>query len=218
MDQQSLNNVPIVFASLSLPSGFAWSDNAEVTVTSNEDGGGAVPATDFTVTTSGNTISISGLNFRDVLDDVNTPDTVEDPDILTEFTISIHDPDITALGTVKSGSYGVSSQYRTNPDRRIKDQTWVLSQPDLIDVEVTHSITWDSEDADTPSSGGSTFYTTGSTVTNVPTSDPVKAGYTFAGWWTGDNGTGVQVTNGTYTPSTPYGAITLYAKWTLVGA
>jgi uncharacterized repeat protein (TIGR02543 family) len=40
--------------------------------------------------------------------------------------------------------------------------------------------------------------------------DPVKAGYTFAGWWTGENGTGTEI-------SWPYvltGNATFHAKWT----
>ncbi len=40
-----------------------------------------------------------------------------------------------------------------------------------------------------------------------------KPGYVFAGWWTGDNGTGSQVTGGSTTVATDSDH-TLYAKWT----
>ena len=79
-----------------------------------------------------------------------------------------------------------------------------------------NAITWDDECADTPSSGGSSTYTTGSAITTIPAVDPTKAGYTFAGWWTGDNGIGTEVFDGTFTPSTPYGAVTFYAKWAAI--
>ena len=41
---------------------------------------------------------------------------------------------------------------------------------------------------------------------------PVRSGYAFAGWWTGDGGTGTQVTNNALVTATT--DQTLYAKWT----
>ena len=76
------------------------------------------------------------------------------------------------------------------------------------------AITWDDQGATTPSSGGSTTYAQGSAVSTIPSSDPVRDGFSFGGWWTGINGNGEQVTSGSYTPASPYSAITFYAKWT----
>jgi uncharacterized repeat protein (TIGR02543 family) len=77
-----------------------------------------------------------------------------------------------------------------------------------------NAITWDDQSPTTPSSGGSAFYTTFAAVATIPTVDPIKTGYSFGGWFTQTAGAGTQVTNGSYTPSTPYGAVTFYAKWT----
>jgi uncharacterized repeat protein (TIGR02543 family) len=41
---------------------------------------------------------------------------------------------------------------------------------------------------------------------------PIKIGFAFKGWYTTES-SGTQVTNGSYTPPSPYGAITLYAQW-----
>ncbi len=41
--------------------------------------------------------------------------------------------------------------------------------------------------------------------------DPTQSGYTFGGWFTGENGTGTEFTSATQVDST----ITVYAKWTL---
>jgi uncharacterized repeat protein (TIGR02543 family) len=50
----------------------------------------------------------------------------------------------------------------------------------------------------------------------IPPTPPIRTGYTFGGWFTGPAGSGVQVTDASYTPSAPYGTVTLYAKWTAV--
>jgi uncharacterized repeat protein (TIGR02543 family) len=77
----------------------------------------------------------------------------------------------------------------------------------------TYSITWDNQGADVRvSSGGSSSFTTGSAVATIPTTPPQKTGYTFAGWFT-SAASGSQVTNGSYIPASPYGNLTLYAKW-----
>jgi uncharacterized repeat protein (TIGR02543 family) len=81
-----------------------------------------------------------------------------------------------------------------------------------------NAITWDDQTPTTASSGGSSTYTTDLAVTTIPTTPPIKTGYTFGGWWTGTSGSGTQVTNGSYTPAAPYGSKTFYAKWTSSGS
>jgi len=76
-----------------------------------------------------------------------------------------------------------------------------------------YNISWDNQGADVRvSSGGSSNFTTGSAVATIPTTAPQKTGYTFVGWFTGAT-SGTQVTNGSYTPASPYGNLTFYAKW-----
>jgi uncharacterized repeat protein (TIGR02543 family) len=75
-----------------------------------------------------------------------------------------------------------------------------------------NAITYDGQDATTPASGGSTTYTTATAIAAIPTTAPLRTGYGFGGWFTASTG-GIRVTNGSYTPSTPFGAITLYARW-----
>lgn len=75
-----------------------------------------------------------------------------------------------------------------------------------------NSVTYDNQGATTPQSGGSTTYTTGSAIATIPTTAPLRTGFSFSGWYTASSG-GVQVTDGSYTPTTPYGTVTLYARW-----
>jgi uncharacterized repeat protein (TIGR02543 family) len=75
-----------------------------------------------------------------------------------------------------------------------------------------NAITYDGQGATTPASGGSTTYTTGTAIAAIPTSAPVRTGYGFGGWFTASTG-GIRVTNGSYIPTTPFGAITLFARW-----
>jgi uncharacterized repeat protein (TIGR02543 family) len=76
------------------------------------------------------------------------------------------------------------------------------------------SITWNNEGATTGSSGGSTTYAHGSAVASIPTTAPQKNGHTFIGWFTSAS-SGRQVTNGSYTPASPYGDLTFYAHWSV---
>jgi uncharacterized repeat protein (TIGR02543 family) len=78
----------------------------------------------------------------------------------------------------------------------------------------TYSVLYDDQSATTTSSGGTTLYAQGQSIPLIPTTPPVRTGYTFGGWFTGPAGSGVQVTNNSYTPLSPYGTVTLYAKWT----
>ena len=81
----------------------------------------------------------------------------------------------------------------------------------------TYAVTWnDSCPAVTTCTahiGGSSTYATTAAITSIPTTPPTATGYIFGGWFTQALGAGIQVTNGSYTPAAPYGAITLYAKW-----
>jgi len=78
---------------------------------------------------------------------------------------------------------------------------------------VTYNIIWDNQGADVRvSSGGSSNFTTGSAIATIPTTAPQKTGYTFVGWFTSAT-SGSQVTNSSYTPASPYGNLTFYARW-----
>ena len=76
-----------------------------------------------------------------------------------------------------------------------------------------YAITFDGRGATTAAIGGSPTYTTAGAITDIPTTAPMRSGFTFNGWFTATTG-GTQVTDGSYTPSSPYGAITIYAQWT----
>jgi uncharacterized repeat protein (TIGR02543 family) len=73
----------------------------------------------------------------------------------------------------------------------------------------TYTVTFDSQSASVAASPTSkTVVSPATTVVALPT-EPTKAGYTFAGWWTGTNGTGTE-----FIASTPVTAdITVYANW-----
>jgi uncharacterized repeat protein (TIGR02543 family) len=79
---------------------------------------------------------------------------------------------------------------------------------------VVNTVAYDNQSATTPHSGGSTTYTPVSSITTIPTTPPTRTGYVFGGWFTGPAGSGTQVTNGSYTPTFPFGPVVLYAKWT----
>jgi uncharacterized repeat protein (TIGR02543 family) len=75
---------------------------------------------------------------------------------------------------------------------------------------VLHTVTFN---ADGGRPATSTAQTYGGTV-SLPTTAPVKTGYTFAGWYTAVNGGGTE-----FTASTPVAAgITVYARWLSVNA
>jgi hypothetical protein len=79
----------------------------------------------------------------------------------------------------------------------------------------TYSVSYDDQSATTTYSGGSTFYAQGENIPLIPTTAPIRTGYNFGGWFTGPAGSGTQVTNNSYNPLSPFGPITLYAKWTV---
>ena len=80
----------------------------------------------------------------------------------------------------------------------------------------THLVSYDNQSATIAHSGGSASYIQGESIALIPTTSPIRTGHTFGGWFTGPAGSGVQVTNASYTPLSPYGTVTLYAKWTAV--
>ena len=77
----------------------------------------------------------------------------------------------------------------------------------------SYGINWNDQIPTTASSGGSSSYTTATAIAAIPTTAPQKNGYTFIGWNTLADGTGDTVTAGSYTPISPFGAKTIYAKW-----
>jgi uncharacterized repeat protein (TIGR02543 family) len=77
------------------------------------------------------------------------------------------------------------------------------------------TVTYDNQSATTSQVGGSTSYIPQSAIVSIPTTPPVRTGHVFGGWFTGPAGSGTQVTNNSYTPLSPYGTVTLYAKWTV---
>ena len=76
------------------------------------------------------------------------------------------------------------------------------------------TVTYDNQSATTSQVGGSTSYIPQSAILSIPTTAPIRTGHVFGGWFTGPAGSGVQVTNNSYTPLSPYNPVTLYAKWT----
>jgi uncharacterized repeat protein (TIGR02543 family) len=77
-------------------------------------------------------------------------------------------------------------------------------------VNAVSTVTFDAQGGTTPVPA-STVVTNGLTYGTLAAT--TRAGYTFAGWWTGTGGTGTQVTSGTTVTITA--AQTLYANWTL---
>ena len=78
---------------------------------------------------------------------------------------------------------------------------------------VVNTVVYDNQSATTPQLGGVTSYTPGSSIGELPTTNPTRDNYAFLGWFTGPAGTGQQVITYSYTPSFPYGPVVLYAKW-----
>jgi uncharacterized repeat protein (TIGR02543 family) len=115
-----------------------------------------------------------------------------------------------SFGGWNTSSSGAGTPYSDTQNVNIVSPLNLYAQWTAI---TNNSITYDGQGATTPASGGSTTYTTATAITAVPTSAPVRLGYEFGGWFTASTG-GIRVTNGSYTPSTPFGAITLYAQWT----
>ena len=91
----------------------------------------------------------------------------------------------------------------------------VTSDIKLYPKWIPPAVIYDNQSATTSQVGGSISYIPQSAISSIPTTAPIRTGYTFGGWFTGPAGSGVQVTNASYTPESPYGPITLYAKWTV---
>ncbi len=81
------------------------------------------------------------------------------------------------------------------------------------DYPVANSIIWNINGGESVTPGPTTF-TSGMSIGSLPGS-PTRNGYTFDGWYIDSAFAGTAI-DGTYTPSSPYGAITFYAKWNLI--
>ena len=81
---------------------------------------------------------------------------------------------------------------------------------------INNKVVYNDQSATTTYSGGSTHFVVGEPIEFIPTTPPIRTGHTFGGWFTGPAGSGVEVTDGSYTPTSPFGPVTLYAKWTAV--
>jgi uncharacterized repeat protein (TIGR02543 family) len=92
----------------------------------------------------------------------------------------------------------------------------IIFYPKWSATSALNTIVWDNQSATTSHIGGSTEYVTGFTIANIPATAPVRTSHVFGGWFTGAAGTGTEVTNNSYTPASPYGPVTIYAKWTSV--
>jgi uncharacterized repeat protein (TIGR02543 family) len=80
---------------------------------------------------------------------------------------------------------------------------------------INNKVVYNDQSATTTYSGGSTHFVVGEPIEFIPTTPPIRTGHTFGGWFTGPAGSGVEVTDGSYTPTSPFGPVTLYAKWTV---
>lgn len=90
------------------------------TVTSQEDGSSTCAATP-SFSWSGNTVTARNLGCSDT-----------DVDGKVEFTLSVTVN--SADSTLAAGSYQASSQYRSNPNRRTKENPWIESNPTAVVV------------------------------------------------------------------------------------
>lgn len=118
--QQVVNpGVTIGTANLNLPSGISMTSRS-ATVTSQEDGSGTCAGTP-SFSWSGNTVTAKNLGCSDT-----------DADGKVEFTLSVTVN--SADSTLAAGSYKASSQYRSNPTRRTKENAWIVSNPTAVVV------------------------------------------------------------------------------------
>jgi uncharacterized repeat protein (TIGR02543 family) len=92
--------------------------------------------------------------------------------------------------------------------------TYTVTVTRAAQANNTNTVTWNGQGATTASSGGSATYTNGSSVSTIPTTAPQKSGHTFVGWFTAAS-SGKQITNGSFTPASPYVNQTFYAHWTV---
>ena len=101
---------------------------------------------------------------------------------------------------------------------------WIYAGSVTLYAKWTQTVTLDNE---SPTSAGSTSVTlTYNSTSHAAITNPTKTGYVFSGWWSEDNGTGVEIINSSgtlqanklgYTGAggvwVKDGATTLYAKW-----
>jgi len=113
------SGVTIGTANLNLPSGVVMTDRS-VVVTSQEDGSPTCAGTP-SVSWTANSVTAKNLGCADT-----------DADGRVEFTLSVTVN--AANSTLAPGSYKVSSQYRSNPTRRTKENAWIVSNPAAVVV------------------------------------------------------------------------------------
>lgn len=77
----------------------------------------------------------------------------------------------------------------------------------------SYAITWDHNGGTSVTPGPST-YAVAESINSLPLTT-TKDGYEFDGWYV-DSGFSGSAIDDTYTPGSPYGAITFYAKWTTI--
>ena len=110
-----------------------------------------------------------------------------------------------------SASYGTSASGESNVTVKLSNNSSIgnVWGVDLyLNKFVSCTVTFDAQGGTTPNPASKNV-TYASPYGTLATS--ARTGYTFAGWWTGINGTGAQVL--TTTVSTNTAAQTLYAKW-----
>lgn len=118
--QAVVGSVPIVLANIGLPTGFTW-DGGDTVVVTGDDSNTVDPAS-YTVDWGTSSLTIGGLNISN-----------GDGDGTTDFTVAIASAHITASTAMTAeGTFPVSSQYRTNPTRKVKEQSWVVSTNGII--------------------------------------------------------------------------------------
>lgn len=126
--------------------------------------------------------------------------------------------------TSGSGYFGTSGTATTSTTANTKFRPTAAATIQANFTAKTYSITLDCEGATTGSTSVTMTYNSSS---HTAITAPTKTGYTFGGWYSGDNGTGSQVMNASgvlqanvsgYTGAggiwTKDATCTLYAKWT----
>lgn len=120
------DGMAIVMANLDLPTGFAWSEGEWAPVVISNEGDGTTQScgdpANFVFSYSTDTITVKGISCTDT-----------DGDSKVEFTLAVEGAELLTDLDV-AGDYAVSSQYRTNSSRKVKEYSWVTSNPLAISL------------------------------------------------------------------------------------
>lgn len=127
ISQSEVNDgMAIVMANLDLPTGFAWSEGEWAPVVISNEGDGTTAScgdpANFVFSYTTDTITVKGINCTDT-----------DGDSDVEFTLAVEGAELLTEMDV-AGDYAVSSQYRTNSSRKVKEYSWVTSNPLAISL------------------------------------------------------------------------------------